>query len=473
LAIRTVTIEIRIKTSEGKRPYVNPVWQTKGRLKPLYARINGKAEHHPEGTYVLRYGPKREFLGREIDRVIARKLAIEQELDDAIQAPRILRLPIQRGLTIAEACRRHLDKISKADLTTTTQTEALAPKTIAKFEHVFAAFQASCPKIDMREIGGDDIVRYLASSRAKIRVLKDRPDLTNHDYVRMREVTVFNNYCCLRRLFKKNGIDIAAMLEDEQIPRAQDREPEAYTEEEIIRILEKANEEEKFVMLFFYASGFRKGEVAHLYWTDIDLKTGICRVTAKPGMNGTAEAAQNISVVNFSQSGTGQATITSVLQKIQTVLPSNNACNTWLQGSGKNQGRSGSQQIQDMLGTNLFGHGIVYRGTTPYYENGAFSGSTNPDKTPVPGIPAGAAVFTVNDIGPFFNVSDNLGRPFKVGKRGYAGNTLRAQASILIHEVAHQITVLGFQPDNGIPKAGKSNDILVNQNCRQLIEGLN
>ena len=30
-------------------------------------------------------------------------------------------------------------------------------------------------------------------------------------------------------------------------------------------------------------------------------------------------------------------------------------------------------------------------------------------------------------------------------KRGYAGDTLRAQATILIHETAQQITVLGFQ----------------------------
>jgi hypothetical protein len=62
--------------------------------------------------------------------------------------------------------------------------------------------------------------------------------------------------------------------------------------------------------------------------------------------------------------------------------------------------------------------------------------------------------------------------PFQVGKRSYAGNTLRAQATILLHETAHQITVSGFQPDNGIPKAGKANDNLVDQNCRQLIEGL-
>jgi hypothetical protein len=78
MAIRKVSIKIRIKNPAGKRPYVSPVWETKGRLKPLWARIGGKAEHHPDGVYVLRYGNKWEFVGQETDRVIARKMALER-----------------------------------------------------------------------------------------------------------------------------------------------------------------------------------------------------------------------------------------------------------------------------------------------------------------------------------------------------------------------------------------------------------
>ncbi len=35
---------------------------------------------------------------------------------------------------------------------------------------------------------------------------------------------------------------------------------------------------------------------------------------------------------------------------------------------------------------------------------------------------------------------------FSAGVRTYAGNTLRAQATVLIHELGHQLTLLGFQP---------------------------
>ncbi len=155
-------------------------------------------------------------------------------------------------------------------------------------------------------------------------------------------------------------------------------------------------------------------------------------------------------------------------------LPSYATCNTWLQGSGENQGISGSQQIQTVLGANNFGHGTVNLNGSANYRNGAFSGTTEgPNKTPIPGVPANA-VFTVNDVGAFFNqfANGDQAKPFEVGRRNYPGNSLRAQATILIHETAHQITVAGFHDDFGKSKVGKANDKAVDKNCRQLIEGL-
>ncbi len=76
------------------------------------------------------------------------------------------------------------------------------------------------------------------------------------------------------------------------------------------------------------------------------------------------------------------------------------------------------------------------------------------------------AAFTVNSNGAFFNGL------FTVGARAYKGNTLMAQAAILIHELAHIISASGFQSDFGNAKAGSANDNLVNKNCGKLIEGL-
>ena len=38
MAVKSVKLKIGIKLADGKRPYVNPVYEAKGRLKPLWAR---------------------------------------------------------------------------------------------------------------------------------------------------------------------------------------------------------------------------------------------------------------------------------------------------------------------------------------------------------------------------------------------------------------------------------------------------
>lgn len=93
----------------------------------------------------------------------------------------------------------------------------------------------------------------------------------------------------------------------------------------------------------------------------------------------------------------------------------------------------------------------------------------------VTGIPAGI-ITAVNDNSAFLNAttvnSQGQTLTFTVGPRSYTGDTLKAQAFILLHELGHGISIAGFQHDNGIPKAGKANDKMVDQNCRSLIEGI-
>ena len=173
MAIRTVTVKIRIKTPEGKRVYANPVWETKGRLKPLWARVGTKAELHPEGVYCLRYGNKWEFCGQHSDVVMATKLRREQQLEDAANSP-LPAIPItQSGPTILEAMERYLAK--KATMDSITGKEALAPKTISHMRGVIEAFQRTCKKIHMREVTGEDLVGYFSMLRTRANLdSKDR-----------------------------------------------------------------------------------------------------------------------------------------------------------------------------------------------------------------------------------------------------------------------------------------------------------
>jgi hypothetical protein len=189
--------------------------------------------------------------------------------------------------------------------------------------------------------------------------------------------------------------------------------------------------------------------------------------------NGANSAILDVTLTNFSKNPPNQTTITNLFQSIASALPSYSACNNWLQGTGKNQGTSGVQQIQGLLNNNLFGHATVSIGPPigpPLlsYTISAFSGTQNPDGTDIQGLPSGA-VMTVNDIGAFFNQTDSQGIPLPVGQPNYPGGSPQAQATILVHEIAHQITASGFQPDFGNKRAGKANDHLVNANCNAMI----
>jgi hypothetical protein len=194
--------------------------------------------------------------------------------------------------------------------------------------------------------------------------------------------------------------------------------------------------------------------------------------------NGGDNAAQNVSLVNpatqtttLSTEGVNQTTIGNVFQRIETALPLYSMCNNWLQGGGQYQGISGLVAIQNYLTNTLFGHASVYQGSSLNYTIAAFTGNKNPDNTPVPGLPLTIAT-TFNDLGFFFNATDNQGNHFDhIGRRNYTGGSARAQALTAIHEVAHDITVSGFLGDFGKPEVGAANNVLVDTYCRGLIEG--
>ena len=82
-----------------------------------------------------------------------------------------------------------------------------------------------------------------------------------------------------------------------------------------------------------------------------------------------------------------------------------------------------------------------------------------------------------NEAGGFFNANQPIfspynGAAFVLGPGHYGGNTLRAQALTLLHEVAHLIMVDKFQPDPQILIASEANTATVYSKCRQLIEAL-
>lgn len=210
---------------------------------------------------------------------------------------------------------------------------------------------------------------------------------------------------------------------------------------------------------------------------------------------GAQQAAHDESVTGYSNTGQNQTTIATTLTQLMVALPSYTACNAWLQGTGDPnkgglKGTSGSQWIGTLLqNPTLWGHATMYRDATTTnrdYGTAAFSGSlmnglgvpglpnpgpNNPDTTPAP-------LFTVNDIGFFFNAtypnpqSPQQNLRYRIGPQHYPGGDPRTQRLTLLHELAHQLAVANFhQNDANHQNLVDENDRMVDANCRSLIVG--
>jgi len=49
--------ENSVKLSDGNWHFLEPAFTPTGRIKPLFALVAGRPEHHPEGSYYLRFRP--------------------------------------------------------------------------------------------------------------------------------------------------------------------------------------------------------------------------------------------------------------------------------------------------------------------------------------------------------------------------------------------------------------------------------
>ena len=74
-----------IRARDHQHHFAKAIWLTKSRIRPHYAVVDGKPEHHPEGAYYLRYrlAGKRVWkqLGNDPSLVFDRWREKKNELD--------------------------------------------------------------------------------------------------------------------------------------------------------------------------------------------------------------------------------------------------------------------------------------------------------------------------------------------------------------------------------------------------------
>lgn len=256
-----VTLLIRIRTADGRQPYCKPVWLNRNELKPLWAFVNGKPEHRPEGVYHLRYtykGQRRwETLGKSAETSFSTRKEREWQLNnmesltfihpDLHGKPKTEAPDVPGRLTIEEAINKYLAFVK------TQRSE----RTWQAYAHTLGQFRQSCTKKYLNEITKQDLADFVVFM--KNRNLSDRTIANRVQQV----VTLLHDPEETRG--KGKGIkDVTLYV------RYAEKKVRSYKPRETKALFAAADQEEAEIFKFFLGTGARDQEVQKARWVDID-----------------------------------------------------------------------------------------------------------------------------------------------------------------------------------------------------------
>ncbi len=253
-----VRLKIRVRMPDGSYPFLDPVFVGNNKLKPGYALVNGKAEHHPEGIYYIRYrkNAKQEYepVGSDAQLASIEKIKRERHVEAKAAGVPVVEDTAQTQTPLPDSIAEYL-----------AETKALkAHKTYLAYHRSLDLFAKSKPKPFLEQLGRKDVLNYMTYMRSE-------EGLGNR--------TVANHVNNLRTFFLH--FKLAWPLEKKDKPKFTEKLVSAYTHEDIERLMAAANREERDMFIFFLATGAREQEVQFATWRDINWATKMFEIREK------------------------------------------------------------------------------------------------------------------------------------------------------------------------------------------------
>lgn len=252
-----VVVLIRVRTRDGKHPFVHPVHTVNGRLKPLWGMVDGKAEHHPEGCYYLRYseGGKRvlESVGTD-----SKTLSLAVMRRENLLQSRRLGLRFDEG---SKPKRIEIDGAVQSFLATVQLSRS--KKTFNEFNFMLPQFNRISGKRFLDEISREDFLIYISELRE----------------LNLSDRTIHNRVSRVVHFLKEFGF--SSPLKPNDKPRFDQKAVEAYTVEEIRKLLAAGTPDDRALFIFFLGSGCREAEVANATYADLNISNKTFTVHSK------------------------------------------------------------------------------------------------------------------------------------------------------------------------------------------------
>lgn len=252
-----VHLYIRVRLSDGNRQYVDPVYAANGKLKPLYAVVEGKPEHHPEGVYHLRYlaNGKRiwESVGSDAPSAMTARIKKERTLGAKEAGVVVVEDEEAQGRNLAEAVAEYLREVR----------DGKSRKTHLAYGIALREFSQGCKAQTVESLTRQDVLTYMGA-------LRDRG---------ITPRTLANRLSFLKTFFFH--FELAwPMLKTDRV-KYTEKTAEAYSSADLQSLFKAANQEETDLFQFLLCTGVREQEAVYATWRDVDFARKTFKVTEK------------------------------------------------------------------------------------------------------------------------------------------------------------------------------------------------
>jgi integrase/recombinase XerD len=265
----TVNLFKRVRTSTGLRccPVVE---SANGRIKPHAVIVDGVEEKHPEGSYYISW-----YVGKKVKRLSVGNDPIEAKNRRDRKAAELQALA--KGVAVvpekSNNGHRSITAAMGGFLEGTKLTKK--PKTFAAYDVSLRYFTESCSKLYLEDLERRDLQKFAA-------YLRDEKELHPR--------TCWNKFANVMSFLKSQKLTDDLEVEAGDWPSYTEEVPEIYEQDDLDALFKACDDDERVWFEFFLGTGMREQEVQYCYWRDVNLKTGIVKVTHKPDRRWTPKA---------------------------------------------------------------------------------------------------------------------------------------------------------------------------------------
>lgn len=257
-AATTASLYWHCKTEKGWKRFPVVIGGN-GRISKGVVLINGKEKKYPQGTFHLRthQGGFRN-LGDDVALALDAQRKAESNLSSGTTPVKSVQqsADAKKGKTVQQLTQDWLEELNLH----------LMERSMLNYRAVIKTFNQTVKKMSASDIDASDYHRVVKAMRER----------------RLSESTIFCRAVRLLKFFHYIGVPKEKMPDRKDKPKEFKPKPEAYSEEEIMILINGTKQLRNAVIYeFLWKTGAREQETVTLEWHDIDFRKNIIRLRNK------------------------------------------------------------------------------------------------------------------------------------------------------------------------------------------------